>query len=80
MAQCGAVAVLADERYAGKLPLFGGVERARFRRQVLPNDVITLECDMTQLSARGGKGSGRALVKGLVVAEADLLFVVVDAL
>jgi len=79
MAQCGAVAVLADERYAGKLPLFGGVERARFRRQVLPNDEITLECDMTQLSARGGKGSGRALVKGQVVAEADLLFVVVDA-
>ncbi len=79
MAQCGAVAVLADERYAGKLPLFGGVERARFRRQVLPNDAITLECEMTQLSARGGKGSGRALVNGQVVAEADLLFVVVDA-
>ena len=78
MAQCGAVAVLADERYAGKLPLFGGVERARFRRQVLPNDEITLECEMTQLSARGGKGSGRALVNGQVVAEADLLFVVVD--
>ena len=79
MAQCGAVAVLANERYAGKLPLFGGVERARFRRQVLPNDEITLECEMTQLSARGGKGSGRALVNGQVVAEADLLFVVVDA-
>ena len=79
MAQCGAVAVLADERYAGKLPLFSGVERARFRRQVLPNDEITLECEMTQLSARGGKGSGRALVNGQVVAEADLLFVVVDA-
>jgi len=79
MAQCGAVAVLADERYTGKLPLFGGVERARFRRQVLPNDEITLECEMTQLSTRGGKGSGRALVNGQLVAEADLLFVVVDA-
>jgi 3-hydroxyacyl-[acyl-carrier-protein] dehydratase len=79
MAQCGAVAVLADERYAGKLPLFGGVERARFRRQVLPNNEIILECTMTHLSARGGKGSGRALVDGKVVAEADLLFVVVDA-
>jgi 3-hydroxyacyl-[acyl-carrier-protein] dehydratase len=79
MAQCGAIAVLADERYAGKLPLFGGVERARFRRQVLPNDEITLECEMNQLSARGGKGSGRALVNGQVVAEADLLFVVVEA-
>lgn len=79
MAQCGAVAVLADERYVGKLPLFGGVEHARFRRQVLPGDVITLECTMTQLSARGGKGTGRALVNDKVVAEADLLFVVVEA-
>ena len=79
MAQCGAVAVLADERYAGKLPLFGGVERARFRRQVVPGDLITLTCEMTQLSARGGKGSGVATVGGVVVAEADLLLVVVDA-
>lgn len=79
MAQCGAVAVLADERYVGKLPFFGGVEHARFRRQVLPGDVITLECTMTQLSARGGKGTGRALVNEKVVAEADLLFVVVEA-
>jgi 3-hydroxyacyl-[acyl-carrier-protein] dehydratase len=79
MAQCGAVAVLADERYVGKLPLFGGVEHARFRRQVLPGDAITLECTMTQLSARGGKGTGRALVNDKVVAEADLLFVVVEA-
>lgn len=78
MAQCGAVAVLADERYAGKLPLFGGVEHARFRRQVLPGDVISLECTMTQLSVRGGKGTGRALVNGSVVAEANLLFVVVE--
>lgn len=79
IAQCGAVAVLADERYAGRLPLFGGVERARFRRQVLPGDTVTLECEMTHLSARGGKGHGRALVDGQVAVEADLLFVLVDA-
>ncbi len=33
LAQCGAVAVLADPKYVGRLPLFGGIERARFRRQ-----------------------------------------------
>jgi 3-hydroxyacyl-[acyl-carrier-protein] dehydratase len=79
MAQCGAVAVLDDPRYAGKLPLFGGVESARFRRQVLPGETVVLECEMTRLSARGGKGSARASVDGQLAAEAELLFVVVDA-
>ena len=59
IAQVGALAVLADERYAGKLPLFGGLDRARFRRQVVPGDELLLECEMGRLSARAGKGSGR---------------------
>ena len=79
IAQCGAVAVLADERYVGRLPLFGGVESARFRRQVLPGDCVDLECEMTQLSARGGRGRGRATVAGKVAVEAELLFVLADA-
>jgi 3-hydroxyacyl-[acyl-carrier-protein] dehydratase len=79
IAQCGAVAVLADPRYAGRLPLFGGVERARFRRQVLPGDIVDLECAMTRLSARGGRGEGRASVGGVVAVEAELLFVLADA-
>jgi 3-hydroxyacyl-[acyl-carrier-protein] dehydratase len=79
IAQCGAVAVLADPRYAGRLPLFGGVEHARFRRQVLPGDTVDLECAMTRLSARGGRGEGRASVGGVVAVEAELLFVLADA-
>jgi 3-hydroxyacyl-[acyl-carrier-protein] dehydratase len=79
VAQVGAVAVLSDERFAGRLPLFGGVENARFRRQVLPGDTLLLECEMTRLSARGGKGHGRATVDGQVAAEADLLFILADA-
>ena len=78
IAQCGAVAVLSDPAYAGRLPLFGGVEHARFRRQVLPGDTVTLECEMTQLSARGGKGHGRATVGGRVAVETDLLFILAD--
>jgi 3-hydroxyacyl-[acyl-carrier-protein] dehydratase len=79
IAQCGAVAVLDDPAYAGKLPLFGGVERARFRRSVVPGDTVDLFCEMTRLSARGGKGHGTASVNGQLCCEADLLFVVVDA-
>jgi len=78
LAQCGGVAVLADQRYTGRLPLFGGVENARFRRQVVPGDTVTLETEMTRLSARGGKGHGIATVNGEVAVEADLLFVLAD--
>ena len=78
LAQCGAVAVLSDPKYVGRLPLFGGIERARFRRQVVPGDTVLLETEMTQMSARGGKGHGRASVEGKVAAEADLLFVLAD--
>ena len=40
IAQVGALAVLADERFAGRLPLFGGIDKARFRRQVVPGDEL----------------------------------------
>jgi len=79
LAQVGAVAVLADEKYAGRLPLFGGVENARFRRQVLPGDTLTLTTEMTRLSARGGKGHGVATVNGQTAVEADIFFVLADA-
>jgi 3-hydroxyacyl-[acyl-carrier-protein] dehydratase len=79
IAQIGAVAVLNDQRFAGRLPLFGGLDRARFRRQVGPGDELILECELGRLSTRAGKGSGRALLDGAVACECDLLFVVVDA-
>jgi 3-hydroxyacyl-[acyl-carrier-protein] dehydratase len=79
LAQVGACAVLADERFAGKLPLFGGVDKVRFRRQVGPGDVLDLEVELVRMSGRGGKGTGRATVDGQLAAEAELLFVLVDA-
>lgn len=79
IAQLGAVAVLADGRFPGKLPLFGGLDGARFRRQVVPGDRLELEVTLGRMSSRAGKGSGRALVGGEVACECDLLFVLVDA-
>lgn len=77
LAQLGACAVLADERFADRLPLFGGVDGARFRRQVVPGDVLDLEVELGRLSARAGRGHGRASVGGAPACEADLLFVLV---
>ncbi len=78
LAQLGGVAVLADPAYAGKLPLFGGIEKARFRRQVVPGDLLEMEVHLGRMSARAGKGSGRATVGGQLACQAELLFVLVD--
>lgn len=78
LAQLGGIAVLSDARYSNKLPLFGGVDKARFRRQVVPGDTLELEVTIARLSSRAGTGHGRAHVRGETACEADLLFVLVD--
>lgn len=78
IAQLGAIAVLTSDRHGGRLPLFGGLDGARFRRQVVPGDVLELEVELGRMSSRAGKGSGRALVRGEVACECDLMFVLVD--
>jgi 3-hydroxyacyl-[acyl-carrier-protein] dehydratase len=77
VAQLGAIAVLTDERFAGSLPLFGGVDKARFRRQVGPGDALDLEVSLDRLSTRAGKGRGRASVDGDTACETELFFVIV---
>jgi 3-hydroxyacyl-[acyl-carrier-protein] dehydratase len=79
LAQAGAVALLSDERYAGSLPLFGGVEEVRWRRQVRPGDELVLDVVMDRLSARGGWGQGVATVEGKAACKARLFFVLAPA-
>jgi len=79
IAQMGAIAVLADGRFAGKLPLFGGLDGARFRRQVGPGDTLDLVVELGRMSARAGKGTGKALLNDQVACECELMFVLVDA-
>ncbi|HYA44120.1 MAG TPA: 3-hydroxyacyl-ACP dehydratase FabZ [Acidimicrobiales bacterium] len=77
MAQLGAIALLADERFAGSLPLFGGIDKARFRRQVVPGDTLDMRVELDQLSFNAGKGHGTASLDGKVAATASIFFVVV---
>src|ERR1700694_3676401 len=76
LAQLGAIALLADERYRGKLPLFGGIDKARFRRQVIPGDVLDMVVTLDQLGSSAGRGSGVATVDGKVACQAGMLFVI----
>jgi 3-hydroxyacyl-[acyl-carrier-protein] dehydratase len=79
IAQLGAYAVLSNPATAGKLPLFGGVDGVRFRRQVVPGDTLEVAVELGRMSARAGRGSGTATVGGELACSADLLFVLVDA-
>lgn len=76
IAQLGAVAILSEARFAGCLPLFGGIDKARFRRQVLPGDTLELTVELDQLGSSAGKGHGTASVDGRQAATARLLFVI----
>ncbi len=79
IAQVGALALLASGELPGKLPLFGGLDGARFRRQVVPGDTLELTVELGRMSARAGKGSGRAEVGGELACSCELMFVLVDA-
>ena len=79
LAQLGGIALLSDERYRGKLPLFGGVDKARFRRQVLPGDELQLEVELDHLGSSAGRGHGTARVGDQIACQASMLFVIVDA-
>lgn len=79
MAQCAAVLFLRDiEDRDKKLFLFGGVDKARFRKPVIPGDQLILECEVVARRANTVKVRGIARVGDVVVAEAELLSVMVD--
>jgi 3-hydroxyacyl-[acyl-carrier-protein] dehydratase len=74
LAQVGAVGVMALEEFRGKLALFAGIDGVRFRRQVIPGDVLRMEVEISRLKGRVGRGKGTATVNGERACEADLMF------
>jgi 3-hydroxyacyl-[acyl-carrier-protein] dehydratase len=75
LAQVGAVGVMVLEEFRGKLALFAGLDGVRFRRQVIPGDVLRMEVEISRLKGRVGRGKGAATVNGERVCEAELMFV-----
>ena len=74
LAQVGAVGVMAGVEHQDKLALFAGIDGVRFRRQVVPGDVLTMEVEIDRLKGRIGRGTGRASVGDERVCEAQLMF------
>ena len=76
LAQCGAVAVLAEEENRGKLALFAGIDDVRFKRIVRPGDELTLECEIETVRGPIGRGKARATVDGELAVRGTLTFAV----
>lgn len=76
LAQTGACAMLALPENKGKIGFFGGVKEAKFRRQVVPGDVLRLEVEIVKVKGPVGIGRGVAAVNGEKAVSAEISFVV----
>ena len=76
LAQTGAVALLSEEENKGKIAFFGGIKNARFRKQVVPVDVLELSCEIISRRGPVGVGKATATVDGKVAVTAELTFAI----
>ncbi len=77
LAQTGAVAILSMEENKGKNALFGGIDKLKFKKQVVPGDVLKLEVKIIKRKGPVGVGEAIATVDGKVAAKGELTFAIV---
>ena len=75
-AQAGAVAMLAMPENKGKIGFFGGVKEAKFRRQVVPGDLLTIEVEIIKVKGPVGVGKAIATVNGEKAVSAEISFAI----
>ncbi len=78
MAQAGAVAVLSLPQMKGKTAYFAGIQSAKFKRKVLPGDVLELDVEIVKMKGPIGIGKGSAYVDGKLAASAEIMFAIGD--
>ena len=76
LAQVGAVVMLSCPEYKGKTAYFGGINQAKFKRKVVPGDVLMLEVEMIKKKGPIGIGKAVATVEGEVAVSAELTFAI----
>lgn len=77
MAQTGAVAILSLEENKGRNALFGGIDKLKFKKQVVPGDVLKLEVKIIKRKGPIGVGEALATVDGKLAAKGELTFAIV---
>lgn len=75
-AQVGAVALLSLPDNAGRIALFAGIDKVRFKRQVRPGDTLRLECTITKLRGPIGFGAAKAWVGDELACSGELMFAI----
>ena len=78
LAQAGAVCMLSKPQYKGKIALFAGIDKAKFRKQVKPGDVLDLEVEIIREKLSIGTGKALATVDGKKAVSCEISFAVVD--
>jgi UDP-3-O-[3-hydroxymyristoyl] N-acetylglucosamine deacetylase/3-hydroxyacyl-[acyl-carrier-protein] dehydratase len=78
MAQVGGVLMLSPKENKGKLAFFMSINNAKFRKTVVPGDQLVLEIKVGKIRSKVGQLLGQATVNGDIVAEAELMFALVD--
>ena len=76
MAQAGAVAILSMDEFKGKTAYFGGINKAKFKKKVVPGDTLRLEVKIEKLKKNACIGQGTAYVGDKVAAQAELVFMI----
>lgn len=76
LAQTGAVGILSMDEHKGKTAYFAGLDKVRFKRKVVPGDVLTLETEIIKFKGSVGIAQGIARVDGEVAVKAEVMFAV----
>ena len=76
MAQAGAVAMLSQPQMKGQTAYFAGISSAKFKKKVVPGDVLELEVEIVKVKGPIGIGRGTAMVDGQLAASAEITFAI----
>ena len=76
LAQMGAICILSQEEFKGKIGFLVGADKVRWRKQVMPGDKLNLEIEIVKLRGSIGVGKGKATIDGSLVCEGEIMFAI----
>ncbi|MCR5060212.1 MAG: 3-hydroxyacyl-ACP dehydratase FabZ [Saccharofermentans sp.] len=78
LAQTGAVAILCQPEFKGKIAVFAGIDNCKFKRPIVPGDVVRLETKITAVRGPVGMGEATATVDGQVAVKCTIKFAIMQ--
>ncbi|MCC3868845.1 3-hydroxyacyl-ACP dehydratase FabZ [Terrisporobacter mayombei] len=76
LAQMGAICILSQDEFKGKIGFLVGADKVRWKKQVMPGDKLNLEIEIVKLRGNIGVGKGKATVDGNLVCEGEIMFAI----